>query len=320
MNNVALHPAAVAFSSSQLALIKNTVAADCSDGEFNLFVSVARATGLDPLRKQIYALVYNKDKPDKRRMSIITGIDGMRAVAARSKRYRPDEEEPRFEYDEALKGPLNPLGIVKATVRIWIKDADRYDRQNEPAQWYPATGVAYWDEFAPIVDIWGKDEQTGKWQPTGAQKLDGNWPKMGRVMISKCSEASVLRKAFPEDLSSVYERAELDQALAQDALPTEILAQVQEDRRLALAGGKDAILFQLEPAAPLRHIKLGEVVDRIMEATREYVTADQVDWFMSANRDPLKDFWARAKGDALAIKQHLDGLRTKLAATDEVVA
>src|SRR5689334_9788452 len=103
------------YAPSQLALIQRTVAADCEPTEFNLFMEVARRVGLDPFRRQIYAVVYNKDKPKKRRMSIITGIDGFRAVAARSGNYRPDENEAEITYDEALKNPLsNPHGIVKA--------------------------------------------------------------------------------------------------------------------------------------------------------------------------------------------------------------
>lgn len=82
------------YSRAQIDLIKRTVAADCDHTEFDLFMEVARRIGLDPFRKQIYAVVYNKDKPERRKMSIITGIDGYRAVAARSDRYRPDDQPP----------------------------------------------------------------------------------------------------------------------------------------------------------------------------------------------------------------------------------
>ena len=66
------------YTGKQMELIKRTVAADCNNTEFDLFLEVARRIGLDPFRKQIYAVVYSKDKPDKRKMSIITGIDGYR--------------------------------------------------------------------------------------------------------------------------------------------------------------------------------------------------------------------------------------------------
>src|SRR5215831_13821194 len=60
------------YSPQQLDLIRRTVAKDCDRDEFDLFMEVCRRVGLDPFRKQIYAVVYNKDKPDKRKMSIVT--------------------------------------------------------------------------------------------------------------------------------------------------------------------------------------------------------------------------------------------------------
>ena len=100
---------------SQLALIKQTIAKDCNTDEFNLFIEVCRQTGLNPIRKQIYCAVYSKDKPDKRQMTIITGIDGYRAIANRSGLYRPaGEEDMKWVIDDSLKSPTNPDGIVKA--------------------------------------------------------------------------------------------------------------------------------------------------------------------------------------------------------------
>src|SRR3546814_3753630 len=65
---------------------------------------VCKRVGLDPFRRQIYAVVYSKDKPDKRKMSIITGIDGFRAVAARNRDYRPDDIESRIRSEERRVG------------------------------------------------------------------------------------------------------------------------------------------------------------------------------------------------------------------------
>jgi phage recombination protein Bet len=138
------------FTDRQLDLIRRTVANDCNSQEFDLFCEVARRTGLDPIRKQISALVFNKNKPDRRRMAIITTIDGFRAIASRSGRYRPDEEEADYVYDEDLKSRANPLGLVKASVTIWIA---------EPAPmtgWKPAKGWAYWDEFADQGGVRGR--------------------------------------------------------------------------------------------------------------------------------------------------------------------
>jgi phage recombination protein Bet len=311
MNAIAnVTPALALYTPGQLALIKNTVAKDCNPMEFDLFVTVARNAGLDPFRKQISAIVFSKDNAEKRRMSIITTIDGLRVIAARSRRYRPDEEEPRIEYDPNQKSDTNPLGIVKATVRVYIADAQR------EGGWKPVAGVAYWDEFAPIKDEWAWNDEKRKREPTGRQTLDGNWPKMGRVMISKCAEAQALRKAFPEDMSALYEAAELDRAQAAEFTPSEIVEQAEAENRLTKIGGHRAIMFQLFPNAPLEAIPLGQVADKVMGAAREFSAVQQHRWFMSANTQPLREFWAHSPSDALAVKKFLEEVGTKLAATE----
>jgi len=307
---VALNASATVYSPAQLKLIKDTVAKDCNNDEFNLFVTVARNAGLDPFRKQISAIVFNKDDPKKRRMSIITTIDGLRTIAARSRRYRPDEEEAMIEYDPSLKGPLNPLGIVKAVVKIYIADTQR------DGGWKPVSGVAYWDEFAPIRDEWAWNDEKGKRLPTGNSQLDGNWPKMGRIMICKCAEAQALRKAFPEDTSGLYEAAELDRAALVDVTPSDAIENLQTQERLARVNG-GGILFQFDPHEPIESVQLGKVADRISEFLRDVSGAAKLTWFESVNAQPLKEFWARSKGEALEIKREIDKARARLAAADQ---
>lgn len=304
MSNVATLP--TAFSGQQLQLIRTTVAADCNDQEFNLFVTVARNAGLDPFRKQISALVFNKAKPDKRRMAIVTTIDGLRVIAARSRRYRPDEDEPRYEIDPDLKSPTNPLGLVKASVTIYIAD------DMKAGGWRKVNGVAYWDEFAPISDEW-KEGDDGRRRPTGNKTLDtgGNWGRMPRVMLAKCAEAQALRKAFPEDLSGLYEGAEVDQARALDTLPSEVINAYRTDERLAKIGGV-GIMFQFFPNAPLEQVPLGQVADRIVDAVNGFEDAQLLRWFESANTHPMREFWARSPGDGLEVKKVIEAKRSEL--------
>lgn len=302
---VALHQN---YTGAQLALIKRTVAKDTNSDEFDLFMAVSRMKGLDPFSKQISAIVFNKDKPEKRNMSIITTIDGMRAIAARSGRYRPDEDEPDFTYDEAAKHPqTNPLGLVKAKVRIWIADP------TQAGGWKPATGVAYWDEFAPVKDEWAWDDAERKRKPTGKQTLDGNWPKMGRIMLAKCAESQALRKAFPEDLSGLYEGAELDRAAVMDVTASEVIGAHETENRLARIGASNAIVMQLTPASPLEPIPLGQIADRVLDALKAF-DLNQVRWFESANTHPLREFWARAQTDALEVKRAIERRKAELMA------
>lgn len=296
------------YTGAQVALIKRTVAKDTNTDEFDLFMAVAKMKALDPFSKQIAAIVFNKNKPEKRNMSIITTIDGMRAIAARSGRYRPDEDEPDYTVDATEKGPLNPKGLVKAKVRIWIADA------MNAGGWKPATGVAYWEEFAPIKDEWAENPQTGKYKPTGEQTLDtgGNWGKMPRIMLAKCAEAQALRKAFPEDLSGLYEAAEMDRAQVLDVTASQLIGDYETESRLERVGALGGITMQLTPTSPLETIQPGVLADRVLDVAKDF-DLNQMRWFESANTQPLREFWARAPSDALALKQEMEKLKAKLA-------
>ena len=168
------------FNAAQLRTIKHTVAADTNDLEFDLFLEACRSYGLDPFRKQIHAVVYNKDKADKRKMSIIVSRDGLRVLAQRCKDYRPASDPARIAYDEASRGPTNPKGIVSATVTLW--------KQDNRGEWFPVIGEAYWDEFAPVTDEWAWDQAQNRRAPTGKKTVEGNWARMpspNRLIVSR---------------------------------------------------------------------------------------------------------------------------------------
>jgi hypothetical protein len=73
--------------------------------------------------------------PKKRRLSLVTSIEGFRANAVRTGNYRPDENAPSFIADDALKTDTNPAGLVSCSVRVW---------QYAHGQWVPITGAARW--------------------------------------------------------------------------------------------------------------------------------------------------------------------------------
>lgn len=110
------------FSASQLTTIKNTVAKDTNTTEFDLFMNAARSYGLDPFRKQISAIVFNKDKPDKRQMAIIVGRDGLRSIAARCGDYRPASGPASVVYSDEAKDSTNPKGIVSVGITLFKQD------------------------------------------------------------------------------------------------------------------------------------------------------------------------------------------------------
>jgi phage recombination protein Bet len=295
-----------AFRPAQIQLIQR-MNPDCNSVEFDQFMHVAAQMGLDPLRKQIYAFVFNKDKPDRRNMSIVVGIDGFRSVAKRSGEYRPDNRAPRFTYDpEQINEASNPLGIVSAEVSVY---------QFSHGSWHEVSAIAYWDEFAPIVEG-GKwvDGDNGRrtFKKDGTQQLDpnkANWRKMPRVMLAKCAEAQAIRRAWPEDLSAIYADEELDRARTIDLTATEIAEKAKVEDRLALIGGAESILFDMGDG--LERIPLGKAADMILERFKTMQPHEVLQW-RNTNKVTFNEFWARNKADALGVKQEIERIEKAL--------
>lgn len=287
------------YDAAQLGLIRRTVAADTTPDEFNMFIEIAKRAGLDPFRRQLYCLVYNKDKEDKRKVAFITGIDGFRAVAARNGDYRPDDAEPEFVTDEAAKdSETNPQGFVKATVKAYKRHG---------TEWHPVVGVAYWNEFAPLKEIWAENDQ-GKRRPTGRFEIDkkGNWYRMPHVMLAKCAEAQALRKGWPEDLSGIYSPEEMERPML-DVTPTEAIAQHEQEQRMIRIGATNTVPILWAAGKPIEAVPVGEFADRVLKFLKGCESPVQVETWRDANQIGLNQFWALHKSDALALKQAIEG-------------
>lgn len=296
------------LTSGQLSLVKSTIAKDCNHDEFNLFMEAAKSYGLDPFRKQILPMVFNKNARDqsKRRLSIIVARDGLRVIAQRCKNYRPASDKAEWEIDASLVGPLNPKGLVSCTVYLWQQDAR--------GDWFKVKGEAEWDEFAPIAEEWAENEQ-GQRRPTGNKVLDasGNWAKMPKVMLEKCAEAQALRAGWPEQFGGIYAEEEMDRAKVLDLTATEIVDAEAEDRRMRAIGAADSITITWGDGWALESVPVGQFADRAAEFIKETDPVTLAKW-RDANRVGLNEFWAKSPNDALAIKQMVEAKIGKVAA------
>ena len=261
MGEVAL----VNYTASQIALIRNTVAKDCNAEEFNLFIEMCKHQGLDPFKKQIYAFVFKSTRRvnekgewkdvEERRLTPVTSIDGYRSKAARCGDYRPDDQEPTFEYADKTD-ETNPLGIIKCTVRAYKFGADK--------QWHPCVGTVYWDEIAPIVEDGEWKER--KFVGNGKMVLDKkkpNWRKMPRTMIAKCAEAQALRKGWPEEMSGLLVQEEVDKAYI-DMTAAEIADSHEQDERLKRISGKESVPAIFNHETGLELIPVGQFADKVL--------------------------------------------------------
>jgi len=282
------------YEGKNLDLIRRTVAKDCNDSELDQFIHICRAVNLDPLRRQIYAFVFNKDKPQWRQMTVVTAIGGYRAIAARTGDYRPDDDQTRFVYDADLKGPTNPLGIMSATVTVY---------KFAHGEWHAAVGEAFWDEYVPLRDGVIDSKKTG-------------WVKMPRIMLAKCAEAQALRKAWPDDFAGVEIEEEIDRRMI-DITPSEAADEAAANAKLNLIGGKDAITVDWCNGDPLARVPLKSFPDAVLEfAKRKDVSATELRVFWHRNLPARGEFKAKAGSDYLELQREIEAITDRKEAAE----
>ncbi|MFZ2882438.1 MAG: phage recombination protein Bet, partial [Candidatus Moraniibacteriota bacterium] len=162
-------------ASTYLDLIKTQVMGTSKDGKSRstedtlLFLYVAKKTGLDPLIKQIYPIYRWDSRLSREKMTIQTGIDGLRLIAQRTGEYG-GQDEPKSEYDKD--------GKLKSVLVTVIKIPKNLNQQiRVPAR--------------AIMSEYVQTDREGK--PMGL------WGKMPETMLEKCAESKALRKAFPAE-------------------------------------------------------------------------------------------------------------------------
>ncbi len=179
-----------ALTNEQVELLKRTICRGATEEELQIFLHVCNRRQLDPFARQIYAVKRWDSALRREVMAIQTSIDGYRLIAERSGKYA---------------GQIGPLFTDDGEhwVEAWLK-------KTPPA--------------AAKVGVLRRDFQQPLWAVAlfnnyAAYDKDGHltrfWEKMGPLMIGKVAEALSLRRAFPEELSGLYIKEEMDQADAE---------------------------------------------------------------------------------------------------------
>lgn len=267
----------------RLALLRSTLASDLTDQEFLLFAEVCNRHRLDPFARQVHAVV--RGQGDRRRLTVQTGIDGLRVIADRTGNFA-GSDEPVFTGEAVTHRCTHPL-IAKVTVRKIVQGTV-----------FDTTREARWSEFYPDHD---KDSTTG----------NGNmWRKMPHVMLAKCAEAAALRAAFPADLSGLYVDEEMHQADVpinvhattrstsgdefaerREALAARVSA-LDDDQRAALHESWGAARKAEPPTPALRHLGTAEQFDRaeaLVRAVEQPVVDDTTTIDVASNERTVED-------------------------------
>jgi phage recombination protein Bet len=269
--------ALVTFTPQQISLVKRTVAKDTNDLEFDTFIELCKARGLNPLLRHAFAQVYSKNDKDKRQMVIVVSREGQRSLAERTKAYRPDEKAPRFATCEPTDS--NPAGLLSAEVSVY---------KHSHGEWFPVTEVAYWEEYAPrpVKDL---------------------WKKMPRVMLAKCAEMAALRKAFPDDFGGLYGEGEIDRGEVLDLSPSEWAEKAEQDDRIARIGGPNLLIIDWMDGKQLAAVPadkfLGQAMDFIKGCEGQPST---VAIWNDRNRVSLNQYWGIKAGEALELKKAIE--------------
>lgn len=164
-----------------------------TDWDIERFLMVCERTKLDPITRQIYGRGQRVNKGSyespkwETELVIITGIEGLRAVAERTNEYL-GQTEPKW------------CGKDGKWTDVWMaEEAAPYAarcgviRKGFPE---PLVAVARYASYVQLIKK-GKGDNA-KWVPNPF------WGKMADVLLLKCAEAAALRRAFPQVLDGIY--------------------------------------------------------------------------------------------------------------------
>jgi phage recombination protein Bet len=284
-----------------LTLVRLRNAKTLNDSEFNIFVHHAKTTGLDPLKNQIFAYVFSADKPDKRQMAIVIGINGYRAMAHRTGDYLPSDAAPKITKRKTLVSEINPKGLIKAAVIV---------RVYRHGEWHNVMGVVSWDEIAPI-----EGSPNNRYIKSGSP-----WLSKPEFMLAKCAEVAALRKAFPDIFSNVYEENEIDKAKTLDLPPSEFIRQGDNPYQEPKAPAKPVTLTVdwLEDG-PLAAVPVAEFADRVFEFIDQNVrlTPLMVQQFRERNRHTLAEYFHHDAGRHHKLIARFEDIAEKIRAVRE---
>ncbi len=178
------------YNPDQLNIIRKQIARDATDEQFLYFMAVAIRSGLDPIRKQIYPVFFRRreQKPDKswgyadeKDMAIITGIDGYRATAAKT-REAAGVDDP--VYSPALLDGKYPEWCRATVYRI------------VQGQRVPFTATVRWEEFA-------YETKTDYRTNTKSRVIKPEYEERPFNMLAVRAESHAWRKGFPEEMDGL---------------------------------------------------------------------------------------------------------------------
>lgn len=175
------------WSREMVTALKTQHMPDASDADLELFIEVAKQSGLNPIRvpPQIWAIPYPDPQTKKPRYKPCISIDGLRQRAAHQGLLRD------------VDGPFWCGGQDGKWQEVWIGNEPPYAAKFKITKpdGGSVTAVVYWDSFKrqhynnPAPWGFSKDKNTN------ARKFVS--PGAAAQQLGKCAEAACIRKLLP---------------------------------------------------------------------------------------------------------------------------
>lgn len=163
------------YSNAQtLATLRDTVARGATPAELSMFIEFAKATGLNPFKKEIWFI-----KGNDGRIQMMTGINGFWTLA-----------NSFAEFDGAEGGLIDTEGN-------WVKSVPNGNFIGAWCRVYRKDRRIAMEGEAMLSDY---------------NKGFGLWKSAPRIMIRKVAESIALRKAFPQQLNGLYTAEEMPES------------------------------------------------------------------------------------------------------------
>lgn len=206
------------FTEAEVAAFKSEYAKGATDVQFDLFLGECKARNLRPGAHLVFQLRNSKERdPDTgatqyvKKPYWITTIGALRLIALRTGQYG-GSRPPEYIY-------LDEQGDPTLVSQIPLPSKQNRALPREP--WAVRVSVKRKDFDEPITSIVRFDAVASTYKNSDKEiVLTDMWTKRGAEQNAKCTEADALRKAFPEELGSLYLSEELK--VEEDAHPTAV--------------------------------------------------------------------------------------------------
>lgn len=184
-------------------VLQETLYPGATDDEVSMILSYCRAKRIDPILKPVHLVPMNvkTDKKDasgkwiyKTKKVIMPGIGSYRIDASRSGQYA-GMTEPEFGEEITESFTMEKGQSKSVTYPKWCKITVKKMMQNGTIVDF--TAKEYWKE---------NYASKSKWDTCP----NDMWEKRAYGQLSKCTEAQVLRKAFPDSVGNEYTREEME--------------------------------------------------------------------------------------------------------------